>query len=364
MDTQQNQRIAFTLSADETQIAYALSGEGPPIVRAGTWLTHIQHDWDSPIWSHWFRLMSHNHTLVRYDPRGCGLSQRETSDISLDRWVDDLEAVVDKLGLDTFPLFGMSQGAAVAILYCLRHPERVSQLVLYAPLVTGWAGSKTPKALRWSAMENLVESGWGEENLAFSSMFSQLFIPGATPEHIRWYANTQQKSTSKSSAKRIMKAMSEIRLFSRLEELNVPTLVVQVAGDQVISADSAKGITAKIPNCQFASIDSDNHILLEDEPGWSEFSQVFQRYFPGGDVPNSSEEEKILDIAASKKLALLSKRELEVLSKLALGLSNRDIAEQLFISEKTVRNHLSTIFSKLDVSSRSQALLLTQVFNR
>ena len=117
MDTQQNQRIAFTLSADETQIAYALSGEGPPIVRAGTWLTHIQHDWDSPIWSHWFRLMSHNHTLVRYDPRGCGLSQRETSDISLDRWVDDLEAVVDKLGLDTFPLFGMSQGAAVAILH-------------------------------------------------------------------------------------------------------------------------------------------------------------------------------------------------------------------------------------------------------
>ncbi|MEH6569060.1 MAG: alpha/beta fold hydrolase [Halioglobus sp.] len=364
MDTQQNQRIAFTLSADETQIAYALSGEGPPIVRAGTWLTHIQHDWESPIWSHWFRLMSHKHTLVRYDPRGCGLSQRETVDISLERWVDDLEAVVDKLGLDTFPLLGMSQGAAVAILYCLRHPERVSQLVLYAPLVTGWNGSQNPKALRWSAMENLVESGWGEENLAFASMFSQLFIPGATPEHIRWYANTQQKSTSKSSAKAIMKAMSEIRLFSRLEELNVPTLVVQVAGDQAISADSAKGIAAKIRDCQFVSIDSDNHILLEDEPGWDEFSQVFQRYFPGEDVSNSVEKVKKLDPAASKKLAQLSKRELEVVSKLALGLSNRDIGEQLFISEKTVRNHLSTIFSKLDVSSRSQVLLLTQGLNR
>ena len=360
MDTQNNQRIAFTLSADETQIAYALSGEGPPIVKAGTWLTHIQHDWDSPIWSHWFRLMSQKHTLVRYDPRGCGLSQRETADISLERWVDDLEAVVDKLDLATFPLFGGSQGAAVAILYCLRHPERVSQLVLYAPLVTGWSGSQNPKALRWSAMENLVESGWGEENLAFSSMFSQLFIPGATPENVRWYANIQQKSTSKNSAKRIMKAMSEIRLFSRLEELNVPTLVVQVAGDQAISADSAKGIAAKIRNCQFESIDSDNDILLEDEPGWSEFSQVFQRHFPGIGELNSSWEEKVLDIDASKKLALLSKRELEVLSKLALGLSNRDIAEQLFISEKTVRNHLSTIFSKLDVSSRSQALLLAQ----
>ena len=364
MDTQQNQRIAFTLSADETQIAYALSGEGPPIVRAGTWLTHIQHDWDSPIWSHWFRLMSQKHTLVRYDPRGCGLSQRETPDISLERWVDDLEAVVDKLGLDTFPLFGMSQGAAVAILYCLRHPERVSQLVLYAPLVTGWSGSQNSRALRWSAMENLVESGWGEENLAFPSMFSQLFVPGATPEHIRWYANTQQKSTSKSSAKRIMKAMSEIRLFSRLDEIDVPTLVVQVAGDQVISADSAQGIAAKIRDCQFASIDSDNHILLEDEPGWGEFTQVFQRYFPEKDVLTSAEEPKKLDFATREKLGQLSKRELEVASKLTLGLTNREIAEQLFISEKTVRNHLSTIFSKLDVSSRSQALLLMQALKR
>ena len=277
--------------------------------------------------------------------------------------MDDLEAVVDKLGLDTFPLFGGSQGAAVAILYCLRHPERVSQLVLYAPLVTGWGRSQSPKAQRWSAMENLVESGWGEENLAFPSMFSQFFIPGATPEHIRWYANTQQKSTSKSSAKRIMKAMSEIRLFSRLEELDVPTLVVQVAGDQVISADSVQGIAAKIPNSQFASIDSDNHILLEDESGWDEFTRLFQRHFPGEGASNSADKEKTLDFSVSKKFAQLSKREQEVVSKLALGLSNRDIAEQLFISEKTVRNHLSTIFSKLDVTSRSQVLLLTQAFN-
>jgi DNA-binding NarL/FixJ family response regulator len=258
----------------------------------------------------------------------------------------------------------MSQGAAVAILYCLRHPERVSQLVLYAPLVTGWSGSQNSKALRWSAMENLVESGWGEENLAFSSMFSQLFIPGATPEHIRWYANTQQKSTSKISAKRIMKAMSEIRLFSRLDEIDVPTLVVQVAGDQAISADSAQGIAAKIRDCQFASIDSDNHILLEDEPGWDEFTQVFQRYFYEKDVLNSADEPKKLDFATREKLGQLSKRELEVASKLTLGLTNREIAGQLFISEKTVRNHLSTIFSKLDVSSRSQALLLMQALKR
>ena len=162
----------------------------------------------------------------------------------------------------------------------------------------------------------------------------------------------------------LLSPVSEIRLFPRLEELNMPTLLVQVAGDQVINPDTAQGIAAKIPNCQFASIDSDNHILLEDESGWGDFTQVFQRYLPGEAVSNSAKEPKNLDSATREKLAQLSKRELEVASKLTLGLTNREIAGQLFISEKTVRNHLSTIFSKLDVSSRSQALLLMQALKR
>jgi len=357
MNNQYEQRIAFTSSTDRTQIAYALSGEGGPIVRAGTWLTHIQHDWESPIWSHWFRLMSERHTLVRYDSRGCGLSERKVTDLSLSKWVDDLEAVVDKLELETFPLFGMSQGAAVSIMYALRHPERVSHLTLYAPLVTGWKNSQNPLALRWDAMEKLVLSGWGEDNLAFPSMFSQLFIPDAQPEHIRWYAETQKKSTSKEVAALIMKTLSELHLFSLLKQLKVPTLVIQVAGDQALSPDSTKGVAAEIPNSQFVSIDSNNHILLEHEPGWQVFKKVFSTHIPSGRGSKPEVSNNLYET-----METLSKREREVLIQLVKGLRNKDIADALFISEKTVRNHVSNIFSKIGVTSRAQALVLAKDF--
>ena len=172
-----DQRIAFARSKDKTTIAYALSGEGPPLVRAGTWLTHVHHDWESPIWAHWLRFMSERHTLVRYDPRGCGLSQTDVGTITFDDWVADLEAVVDRLELESFPLFGMSQGAAVAAEYAIRHPERVSHLTLYAPLVTGWHGRSNAIAQQWQLMEQLVLAGWGESNMAFPSMFAHLFLP-------------------------------------------------------------------------------------------------------------------------------------------------------------------------------------------
>ena len=358
MHNQYEQRISFTTSTDNTQIAYALSGEGEPLVRAGTWLTHIQHDWESPVWSHWFRFMSKRHTLVRYDPRGCGLSERKVTDVSLNKWVDDLAVVVDKLKLETFPLFGMSQGAAVSVMYALRYPERVSHLTLYAPMVTGWKGSKNPLALRWAAMENLVLSGWGEENLAFPSMFAQLFIPDAQPDHIRWYAEIQKKSASKEVAVLIMKALGELRLFSLLEQLKVPTLIIQVAGDQAISPENAKGIAGKITNSRFVSIDSNNHILLENEPGWQQFKKIFTTHIPSGS------DSKAIHTGNSYELfEELSKREKEVLMQLVKGLSNKEIANALFISAKTVRNHVSNIFAKIGVTSRAQALVLAKELN-
>jgi len=340
-------------SADGTNIAFALSGEGPPLVRTGTWLTHIQHDWDSPVWRHWFRLLSERNTLVRYDLRGCGLSQREGTSISIDGWVDDLAAVVDHLGLERFPLLGMSQGAGVSILYALRYPERVSQLVLYAPAVTGWRGRSGKLAQRWRSMEELVRAGWGEDNLAFPSMFAQLFIPGASPEHIRLYADLQRRSADKEVATAIMAALGEVSVFNRLEELDVPTVVYQVAGDQAVSAEGAAGVAARIKGAEFVSLESDNHILMEDDVGWQQFCGHFRRLFPAvqGDGEGATAEFSDSDFPE------LSRRERDVFARLARGESNREIAEGLFISEKTVSNHLTSIFAKLGVSSRSQAIV-------
>ncbi len=229
-----DQRIAFARSKDKTTIAYALSGEGPPLVRAGTWLTHVHHDWESPIWAHWLRFMSERHTLVRYDPRGCGLSQTDVDTITFDDWVADLEAVVDRLELESFPLFGMSQGAAVAAEYAIRHPERVTQLTLYAPLMTGWHGGSNAFAQQWQLMEQLVLAGWGESNMAFPSMFANLFLPNSPPETRQWYAELQRKSASKQVAGRFMHLLGSLSMFSRLKEIRAPTLVIQIAREQVI----------------------------------------------------------------------------------------------------------------------------------
>lgn len=349
-----DQRIAFARSKDKTTIAYALSGEGPPLVRAGTWLTHVHHDWESPIWAHWLRFMSERHTLVRYDPRGCGLSQNDVGTITFEDWVADLEAVVDRLELQTFPLFGMSQGAAVAAEYAIRHPERVSQLTLYAPLVTGWHGRSDPHSQQWRSMEELVLAGWGDANMAFPAMFAHLFLPESSPQTRHWYAELQRKSASKEVATRLMNVCGDLSAFKRLKEIRVPTLVMQVAREQVIDPSLVPQMASEIPGSQFVSIDSSNHILLEDEPGWQEFKAAFTRNVPGATAPARR------DAAARERVGQLSSREQKILAEIAKGLSNREIASGLFISEKTVRNHITSIFDKLGVASRAQAIVLAK----
>lgn len=349
-----DQRIAFARSKDKTTIAYALSGEGPPLVRAGTWLTHVHHDWDSPFLGHWLRFMSERHTLVRYDPRGCGLSQTDVGSFTFDDWVADLEAVVDRLELQSFPLFGMSQGAAVAAEYAIRHPQRVSHLTLYAPLVTGWRNRTSPGAQQWHLMEQLVLTGWGEDNMAFPSMFAHLFVPNSPPETRQWYAELQRKMATKEVASRFMNVLAELSMFQRLKQLRVPTLVIQIARDQVVDPRSATGIAGEIPGSEFVSIDSNNHILMEDEPGWQEFKSVFTRHVPGSAAPARR------DAAALERIGQLSTREQKILGEIAKGLNNREIAAGLFISEKTVRNHITSIFDKLGVSSRAQAIVMAK----
>ena len=349
-----DQRIAFARSRDKTTIAYALSGEGPPLVRAGTWLTHVHHDWDSPFLGHWLRFMSERHTLVRYDPRGCGLSQTDVGSFTFEDWVADLEAVVDRLELQSFPLFGMSQGAAVAAEYAIRHPERVTHLTLYAPLVTGWRGRTSPSSQQWQLMEQLVLTGWGEDNMAFPSMFAHLFLPQSPPETRQWYAELQRKMATKEVASRFMSVLAGLSMFRRLKQVSVPTLVIQIARDQVVDPRSAPGIASEIPGSEFVSIDSGNHILLEDEPGWQEFKSIFSRHVPGATAPARR------DAAARERIEQLSKREQKILGEIAKGLNNREIASGLFISEKTVRNHITSIFDKLGVSSRAQAIVMAK----
>jgi pimeloyl-ACP methyl ester carboxylesterase/DNA-binding CsgD family transcriptional regulator len=280
------QRIRFCSSPDGARIAYATTGTGPPLVKAANWLSHLEFDWHSPIWRHWITELSQNYTLVRYDERGCGLSDWDVDDFSLDAWVRDLETVVDTLSLDRFPLLGLSQGAAVAIQYAVQHPERVSHLILYGSLSCGLLkGRLTPKKLEIAeTLIKLMELGWGRDNLAFRQVFTSMFVPEGTSEQMRWFDHLQRASTSPENAIKFEQAFHLLDVSDVASQVTVPTLVIHARQDSLIPFKKGRQLATLIPGAQFVPLDGKNHILLGDEPAWPKFVAAL-RSFLSDDVP-------------------------------------------------------------------------------
>jgi pimeloyl-ACP methyl ester carboxylesterase/DNA-binding CsgD family transcriptional regulator len=344
--------IRFTRSADRTMIAYAVSGEGPPLVKTANWLTHVEYDHDSPVWAHWLRALSRDHRLVRYDERGCGLSDREVEDLSFERWVDDLAAVVDSMGLERFPLFGMSQGGPVGIAYAARNPERVSRMVLYGSYAVGWKHRGSPAhRRREEALMQLMADGWGRDNPAFRQVFTQMFIPGGTAGQMQWFNELQRQTTSPHIAVRLEREFGDIDVRAELPRVRCPVLVLHARDDEVIPFESGRQLAATLPDGRFVALEGRNHVLLESEPAWGTFVAEV-RDFLGVTRERAGEPR-----AAAQFLARLTPREREVLGLIACGLRNPEIAEDLGIKTKTVKNHVTRIFAKLDVDSRPRAIV-------
>jgi pimeloyl-ACP methyl ester carboxylesterase len=265
------QEIRFCTSSDGVSIAYATVGEGPPLVKAANWLNHLEFDWQSPIWRHVFAGLSRDHQLVRYDERGNGLSDWEVDDISFEAFVRDLETVVDAVGLERFALFGISQGCPVSIAYAVRHPERVSQLVLYGGYALGWARRGPKEKEQGNAMTALVQQGWGQDNPAFRQMFTSRMIPGATAEQMQWFNELQRMTTSPENAVRLRLAMGEIDVMSLMPQVSTPTLVLHTREDAVAPFDGGRKMASMIPGARFVPLESANHLLIENEPAWPRF---------------------------------------------------------------------------------------------
>jgi len=266
------QDIRYCTTSDGARLAYAGTGAGPPLVKASNWLTHLDFEWDSPIWRHWWSELSAHHRVIRYDERGNGMSQRDISDVSFETWVRDLETVVDAAELDRFPLLGISRGGSIALAYAVRHPERVSHLVLYGAFAMGLKQTGTPEqheARR--ALVSLMRLGWGVNNPAFCKMFTCRFIPDATPEHQQWFDTLQRVSTSAENAARLMEVDDEIDVRALLPAVNVPTLVVHCDRDRAVPAEHGRMLAAEIPGARYVSLPSANHLLMEDEPAWQMF---------------------------------------------------------------------------------------------
>ncbi len=339
------QHVRFCTSFDGVRLAHATLGSGPPLVKAPNWLTHLEYEWQSPIWRHWIEGLSRHRTYIRYDARGCGLSDREPAEISFESWVRDLEAVVDTLKLERFPLLGISGGGPIAIAYATRHPERVSRLVLYGAYARGrlarGGGQETIDEAM--LMCKLIELGWGTHNRSFRQVFATQFLPEASPELIDSFDELQRESSSARDALRMMQVSIQVDVTQQARAITCPTLIMHATEDGRIPFEEGRILASLIPEARFVPLESRNHILLAGEPAWKRFLEevdAFLQSTPGG-----------------KAFAGLTARERDLLEFLARGLDNHQIAAHLVLSEKTVRNMVSSILAKLEVESRSQAIV-------
>ena len=349
MSSTVHQTIRYVRASDGVQLAWAESGDGPPLVKAATWLTHLEYDLESPVWHHWTQFLSDHFRYVRYDERGCGMTEWNISDLSMERRIADLETVIDAAHItEPMTLLGMSHGSTTCIAYAIRHPERVARMIFCGGFARGALRRNNDDAVRtYEAIINL-SSQWGSDNPAFRQVFTSRFIPDGTDQQLRWFNDLCSKTTSPELAGPLLRARAITDVVELLPLVRVPTLILHGRLDAVCPIAEGRFLATEIAGSQFVELESRNHVLLEHEPAWSRFQKEVLSFTGVGGASD--------DAAFSE----LSPRERETLFLLAEGLSNSEIAERLGISEKTVRNHLSHLFDKLGVWSRAQAIVFAR----
>lgn len=335
--------VRFVSAHDGTSLAWSRTGEGRPLVKAAAWLTHLQHDADSPVWSHWVRFFEEHFDYLRYDERGCGLSDRETGTLGIDSWTDDLERVVDAAEMPRpFALLAMSQGTGAAVRYAAENPDNVSHLVLIGGYSRGAfkRGDEKGAAL-YQAVVDIFGAGFDERNPAFRDVFTRRFVPNGDPEKMAWFNDHCRRTTDAETGARLLAARGEMDVSGLLDGVLCPTLILHAREDGVAPLSEGRYLAQHIPDAEFHVLDSANHILQPDEPAWEEACRTILE-FVGAEVRE--------DFG-------LTERERAILDEICAAKSNKEIARVLEMSEKTVRNHATRIFAKLGVSTRQEAIV-------
>jgi class 3 adenylate cyclase/pimeloyl-ACP methyl ester carboxylesterase len=276
------QEIRFCMTRDGVQLAYAVMGNGPALVKTGNWLTHLELDYESPVWAPLYRELAADHTLIRYDARGNGLSDRNV-EVSMEAYVGDLEAVVDAAGFDRFALFGISQGAPVSVMYAVRHPERVSRLVLFGGMAVGWnRRSRTPEEIEQTkATATLMRIGWGQNSAAIRQMFTTRFMPDATKEIFDWFNEMQRVAITADDAVRYMTVAGDIDVAALLPQVTAPTLVLHSRDDGAVPFEAGRRLATGIPGARFAPLASRSHIIFDGEPAFPRFVEEIKSFLAG-----------------------------------------------------------------------------------
>ena len=335
------QQIRFCTAPDGVRLAYAVHGRGPPLVRAATWLTHLDFDWESPLWRHWLDGLGDGHTVVRYDERGCGLSDRDCGELSVEAWVADLETVVDAAGLERFALLGVSGGAAVAIVYAARHPERLSHLVLYGGFARGRMLRGPEDRLQQEALISAIRAGWTNPDPAFRHVFSMLFLPRGTPEQMAWFDDLQRRSTSAATAVRLYDARGGIDVAERGAPGRHPD-----AGPARARRPGRRGRGGPAPRRPHPGCAS-------GAPGLGEPSPALRRAGVGPLPVRGARLPRARSPGPGGRWRTSARGSSRCSPSWPTGLTNAAIAERLSLSVRTVERHLSNVYAKLRVSGKA-----------
>jgi pimeloyl-ACP methyl ester carboxylesterase/DNA-binding CsgD family transcriptional regulator len=340
------QELRFCRSADGARIAYARHGSGPPLVIATCWLSHLEHDWKSPVWRHFLADLGEIATVVRYDERGHGLSDWDVDDFGLSARIADLEAVVDDAGLDRFALMAMSQGGPPSIAYAARHPERVSRLLFYGSYAAALR-DPTPEDLELDeTFERLIKVGWARPDSMFRRVFTSMLIPGATEEQMSWLDELQRVSTSAHNALHARRQRKQANVVDLLPQLDFPTLVLHSRNDRMNDFSDSRFLAAAIAGARLVVLESENHIVLGDEPAWRVFRDEVAAFLAPDRRPAAVP-------SRADAAAVLSPRELDVLRLAAEGHDNAAIARSLTLSVRTVERHLHNTYAKLGIQGKA-----------
>jgi pimeloyl-ACP methyl ester carboxylesterase/DNA-binding CsgD family transcriptional regulator len=350
-----NQNIRFCATPDGVRLAYAVTGEGPPLVMSATWLTHLEHQWRSLAWRPWLDAFTAEHKVLRHDSRGCGLSDRNAGNLSFETWVRDLECVVEAADFRRFALIGTCWGGPIAIEYAARHPERVSHLVLYGSYAQGRL--RRPDAVKEAAKSRLLTDvtrlGWGQDDHDFVHVWASRFQPGGTREHLCSWSEQMRAATCADTAIRLFQIAWNTDVRDAARKIKCPVLIIHPERDVVSPVEQGRLLASLIPDCRFVQLATENHMPLADEPAWLQLVAEMHRFLA---------EPGYAGVTSRKALPLdeLTPRERAVLEAIAKGLDNAEIAISLRLSEKTVRNHITRIFDKIGVKHRYQAIVLAR----
>ena len=333
--------VRFVPSADGTRIAWSVHGHGYPLVRVSTIMTHLMLDWEAPFWRHWHEDLGARFTYIRYDDRGCGMSDRNPTELSMEAWLADMDAVIGATGFERVALLGASHAAALAVAYAARFPERVSHIVTLGGYPSGSEAGDAPQDVidRSRAFNESVRVLWDRPDEFFRRMWALELMPEGTPEEVSKLETLMAQSTSGEMAARIFAARDRLDVREVAGSVATPALIAHGKHDRVVPFEASVELARLLPNATLVGLDTSNHVPLR-EPAWTRFLSELTSFIGVGAEPVTSS-------------TPLTDRELEILGLVAEGSSNRDIGEQLALSTRTVERHLSNIYRKLGVTGRS-----------